>query len=176
MNIKRVLKALGSVVLLAVVGLFVIQAFPGLVGADLSYIVQSSSMEPAISTGSVVFVTEIPSGQVDERIYEGDVITFSKTGGSATTTHRVVKKHEGQSSVRFVTKGDANEEPDPEPVYRGEVVGKVTMSIPLIGYVVAFSQTMWGWFLLVMVPVTILLMDGLWHLYLSVAEPEGNGE
>jgi hypothetical protein len=61
-------------------------------------------------------------------------------------------------------------------VYRGEVVGKVTMSIPLIGYVVAFSQTMWGWFLLVMVPVTILLMDGLWHLYLSVAEPEGNGE
>lgn len=175
MNYLRALKVLGSAILVAVVGLFIIQAFPGLVGADLTYTVQSSSMEPAIPTGSVVFVKEIPAGQVDERIQEGDVITFADSRNAPTTTHRVVEKHEAENSVRIVTKGDANEDPDPEPVYRDEVIGVVTMSIPLLGYVVAFSKSTWGWFLMIVVPVVLLLMDGLWQFYLAF-ESEGNGE
>lgn len=175
MNIRRALQALGSIILVVILTLFVIQAFPSLVGADLTYVVQSSSMEPAIPTGSVVFVKEVPDEQVDERIQEGDVITFADSHGAPTTTHRVVEKHEAETSIRFTTKGDANEDPDPEPVYRDEIVGKVTMSIPIVGYVISFSQTIWGWFVLVVLPVTVLLMDGLWQLYLSF-EPEGDVE
>lgn len=141
----------------------------------MTFIVQSGSMEPSISTGGVVFVEEIPAGQVDERIHEGDVITFFKSGGSATTTHRVVEKHQAGESIRFITKGDANEEPDPEPVYRDDVVGKVVFSIPYIGYVINFSGTIYGWFLLVILPVTALLMDGLWQLYKAV-DPEAETE
>jgi len=177
-NYRRIAKILGFIVLVGVVALFIIQAFPSLVGADYSFIVQSASMEPAISTGSIVFVEEVPPGQVDERVEEGDVITYSESGGlQATTTHRVVEKRTGEvsDSLSLITKGDANENVDPEPVYRDQVVGVVMFSVPFIGRVVALAGTRFGWFLLVVVPVTLLLMDGLWQIYLAF-EPEDNGE
>lgn len=139
----------------------------------MSLVVLSGSMEPSISVGSVVLVEEVPSDRVDERIEKGDVITFSKSGGTTTTTHRVVEKHQAGDSIRFITKGDANEDPDGEPVYRGDVVGEVMFSIPYIGYVISFSNTIYGWFVLVVLPITALLMSGLWELYEAIdPEPE----
>jgi len=48
-------------------------------------------------------------------------------------------------------------------------------SIPYLGRVIALGGTTVGWALLVVVPVTLLLMDGLWQIYLAF-EPEDNGE
>lgn len=178
MNHLRIIKILGFTALVIVVALSVINAFPGLVGADYSFIVQSGSMEPAIPTGSVVFVEGVPPGQADERIEEGDVITFSKSGSiTRTTTHRVVEKRSGEitDSVSFVTKGDANENRDGEPVLRDEIVGKVMFDVPLMGYVARFAGTNTGLAVLVILPMTLLFMDGLWQVYLAY-EPEKDGE
>ena len=166
MNWRRAVKILLTLALLCVVGAFILQAFPGLVGADLALTVQSGSMEPAISTGSVVFVKDVPA----ERIEEGDVITYRDDGGNLVT-HRVAEKHVAGESLRFVTKGDANENPDPEPVYRSDLVGVVTFSIPLIGYVVAFGNTQAGYVAMVLVPVMLLIFNELWELYRAM-EPE----
>jgi len=152
--------------LLLVVGAFVVQAFPGLVGADYALTVKSGSMEPAIQTGSVVIVKDVPA----DRAEVGDVITYRDDGGNLVT-HRVIKKHVASESLRFVTKGDANENPDAEPVYRGDFVGVVTFSIPLIGYVVAFGNTQMGYVAMVLVPVMLLIFNELWELYRAM-EPE----
>ena len=176
MNYLRIIKILGFTALVIVVALSAINAFPALVGADYSFIVQSGSMEPAIPTGSVVFVEGIPPGQADERIQEGDVITFSKSGSiTRTTTHRVVEKRSGEitDSVSFVTKGDANEKRDREPVLRDEIVGKVTFTVPLMGYVARFAGTSTGLAVLVILPMTLLFMDGLWQVYLAIEPEEG---
>lgn len=160
MNLSRALKVALTVALLAVVGAFVIQAFPAVAGTDYALTVQSGSMEPAIQTGSVVFVKDVPA----ERVEEGDVITYSDDGG-AFVTHRVIEKHATDASVRFVTKGDANEDPDHEPVYRSDLVGVVAFSIPLMGYVVAFGNTTVGYVALVLVPVVLLVLSELWELW-----------
>lgn len=177
MNYLRIIKILAFTALVTVVALSAINAFPALVGADYSFIVQSGSMEPAISTGSVVFVEAIPPDQADDRIAEGDVITFSKSGSiSQTTTHRVVEKQTGEitDSVAFVTKGDANENRDGEPVLRNEIVGKVMFDVPLMGYAARFAGTSTGLAVLVIFPMTLLFMDGLWQVYLAF-EPEKDG-
>lgn len=161
MNYRRVAHGALAIALLVVVGAFVAQAYPGLVGADQSLVVQSGSMEPAIGTGAVVFVEEATVDSIEE----GDVVTYTDDGGNFIT-HRVVTKYDaGGDSVRFETKGDANEDADPEAVYPRDVVGVVTFSIPLIGYVVTFGNTPLGYGALVVVPVMLLIFDQLWELY-----------
>jgi signal peptidase len=160
MNYSRALKRVGAFALLLVVASFALQAFPGLVGADYAFTVLSGSMEPAIGTGSVVFVAEVPADQVQEQ----DVITYRDDGGHLIT-HRVIEKHQADDSLRFVTKGDANDAPDGEPVYRGDLVGTVLFSIPLIGYVVAFGNTTAGYLILVLLPVMLFIFNEIWELW-----------
>ena len=161
---NRTIKVVAALALVIAVAPVVAHAVPGVVGAEYSYIVQSGSMEPAIGTGSVVFVADVPA----DTITEGDVITFSDSRAGPTTTHRVVEKYQGETSIRFRTKGDANENLDPEPVYRDEIVGVVTLSVPLAGYLIAFAQTRLGWLVFVVVPVVLLIVNELWTLYEAV--------
>lgn len=167
MNISRALKIGLTVALLAVVGAFALQAFPAVVGADHALIVQSGSMEPAIQTGSIVFVKDVPA----ERVEEGDVITYGDDGRNLIT-HRVVEKHSTDSSIRFITKGDANDNADHEPVYRSDLLGVVMFSIPFIGYVVAFGNTTAGYLTLVLLPVILFIFNEIWKLWRAGTQNE----
>jgi len=168
----RTIKVVAAFALVVAVVPVVAHAVPELVGAEYSYIVQSGSMEPAIGTGSVVFVADVPADAIEE----GDVITFSDSRAGPTTTHRVIEKYQGETSVRFRTKGDANEDPDPEPVYRDDIVGVVTLSVPLIGYLIAFAQTRLGWLVFVVIPVVLLIVNELWTLYEAVEIDDAAGD
>lgn len=178
MNWGRALHWVVGIVLLVAVAAFVLQAFPGLVGADHALTVQSGSMEPTVTTGSVVFVAERPPSTVTE----GDIITYTDDGQNLIT-HRVHEVHRSETSFRFVTKGDANEDADPEPVYRGDYVGTVpeidlpligtlNLSIPFVGYVLGFADTGLGWLMLVVVPLTLLVFNELWSLYRAMEPVE----
>ena len=75
-------------------------------------VVISGSMEPAIQTGSVVIVRPI----VPDTIRTGDIIMFSSLDMRSLTTHRVVNV-ESEPGLQFITRGDANNNPDINPVY-----------------------------------------------------------
>lgn len=167
MDWSKTAQVVGFAVLLIVVALFVVQAFPELVGSDYALVVQSGSMEPAIGTGSMVFVERASP----ETVGEGDVITYSDDGGNLVT-HRVIEVHSAQTSLRFVTKGDANDAPDVEPVLRGDYVGTVRFSVPFIGYIVAFGQTTLGWMVLVVAPLLLLISNEVWVLYRAIEPME----
>jgi signal peptidase len=174
-SIRRAVSAVLTLALLGFVSLSVIQAFPGIVGADLALTVQSGSMEPAIGVGSVVFVQDVPA----EHVEEGDVITYQDDGGNYVT-HRAIRKFtagpDGES-IQFRTKGDANDAADPEPVYRGDVVGRVMFTVPFIGYVIAFADTGYGFMLLVWGPVLALVFSELVSLYRAgMASSESDGD
>lgn len=164
----RILKLGVTAVLLLAVVSFLAQAYPALVGADHAYIVQSGSMEPSIPTGSVVFVTETDA----ESISTGDVVTYQKRGNEVPITHRVVDIKRNDESMRLITKGDANENRDTEPVYRSEIVGTVAFSIPYIGYIIRFGQTTLGWFVLVFVPLVLWIFSELYAVYRAGFEAE----
>ena len=79
-----------------------------------------------------------PSG-----IEKGDVIAFygSLENGSIIT-HRVVSNN--SVSGEFVTKGDANAKEDMEPVSYENFLGKVTLSVPMLGGILAAVVTVPG--------------------------------
>lgn len=113
--------------------------------------VLSGSMEPAIPVGGVVVTRPVAVSEIGV----GEVITY-QTGGHLTT-HRVVEVVQGPPRT-FVTKGDANEDPDPAPVAAGDVVGVVCLSLPFLGYLGHFVRSPPGFVLLVLVPVFLLLL------------------
>ena len=151
--------ALPVLVLLAVLLPFVVYAVPELVGGDRSYIVLSGSMEPAISTGDVVLVSQVAPGAIGV----GDVITFRRTGSDVAVTHRVVEVVQSDRGVAFRTKGDANEAADPGAVAAADVVGRVLLTIPYLGRVVLFIGSTTGFVLVIALPVGLLLLSELWR-------------
>lgn len=158
MNRKRVLHGLGLIVLLAVVLPFVIYAVPGVIGAEQSFIILSGSMEPEMSPGDAVLVDDTDPADIEE----GDVVTFARDGSDTVVTHRVVDVREEDGQRVFETKGDANEEADREPVSAENVVGTVTLTIPLIGYVVHFVNTPLGFATMVLLPLGLLAVSEAW--------------
>lgn len=125
-------------------------------------------MEPAIGTGDVVIVERAAPAEIET----GDVITFVPDGQPPPTTHRVVSKTEQDGVVRFETKGDANEQPDAEPVVENELVGRVTLVIPYLGYVIQFASTSMGFFALVAAPFGLLLATEVWSLFREGGDDE----
>nr|WP_297864098.1 signal peptidase I [uncultured Acetatifactor sp.] len=114
--------------LLAVVAVCIPMTVPGLLGYD-AYTVISGSMEPAIPTGSAIYVETVPP----EQVAVGDVIAFYSRG--AVITHRVAENL--VVTGEFITKGDANAENDVTPAAYESLMGRVAFSIPFLGNVMA---------------------------------------
>lgn len=101
-------------------------------------VVISGSMRPAMDVGDVVIVAKVPADVVGQ----GDIIQFRTE--HAPVMHRVVEISQ-ESPRLFVTKGDANDQPDSDPVLAANVVGKVVYTIPQIGWAsIAVKQWLAG--------------------------------
>lgn len=90
-------------------------------------VVKSSSMEPAIEAGSVIYISQYGE---DEQICPGDIVSFQS--GEVMVTHRVVSVDREKGTI--VTKGDANAVWDAVPVPQEAIYGKVRFQLPWIGY------------------------------------------
>ena len=120
---------------------------PGLFGIR-PYVVYSGSMEPKIPTGAVVFTKE---GAYSPET--GDIITFHNE--DTVVTHRVVKKEEGT----FITKGDANNAEDAEPVLPQQVQGIWKGGrIGGAGNAVLFLSSTTGMLLFIVCPILLLIV------------------
>lgn len=121
----------GGLLLIVVILLCVPLTIPRLFGCQI-YTVVSGSMEPAIPTGSIVYVKSVEASEIDK----DEVIAFySDSDTGAIITHRVVKNQ--VVSGQFITKGDANEKEDVTPVDYDRLIGKVVFSMPILGSILA---------------------------------------
>lgn len=111
-------------------------------------VVQSGSMSPAIGVGDLV----ITSPCDPQAIQAGDVICFRSEG--TLVCHRVVFVDVNNQTL--MTKGDANQNPDPAGVAFGDVVGKVAADLPLLGYAVSFLRGPFGWTLMILLAILVI--------------------
>lgn len=117
--------------------------------------VASGSMQPAIPLGAIVFVRPVDA----DAIRVGDVITFrSPQGPDLVVTHRVISVTQQAGVHCFKTKGDANPGADLEPISEKAILGKVLFHIPYVGYASQFALQPTGWFMLVALPASILIL------------------
>ena len=142
-------------VLLIIIGVFVVFSFVPFPGNYKIFTVQSGSMQPAIKTGSLIFVRP-------EKEYSiNDVVTRTTIDPKITITHRIVEKNIADGQTVFKTRGDANNAADSENVPQNSIIGKVLLAIPFLGYPVSYAKTTQGIILLIVIPAVIIIYDEL---------------
>jgi len=111
-------------------------------------------MMPAIKTGSIVLVKPTNNYKI------GDIITFGQISKTKTpTTHRIAEIEVANGQPIYTTKGDANNAPDQKQVPAKEVIGRVLLDVPFLGYAVAAAKKPWGFMLLIAVPALLVIYE-----------------
>lgn len=134
--LKKICGFLSTILLIVLFALAVLLIGPNLLGMK-SLAVLSGSMEPKIPVGSIVYIDDVEP----ETLQKDDVITYS-IGGGTMVTHRVVEVDTTNQTI--TTKGDANEVQDANPVAFSQVVGKMKMHVPYLGYISIYIRTPLG--------------------------------
>lgn len=147
-NIILVLLVLATV-------LFVL--LPAIFASSLA-VVYSGSMAPAMPMGAIAWLQPVDPAEIEV----GDIIAFDPPWDDydVTISHRVIEVVDGET-LGFVTKGDANEDPDPDIAPADSVLGKVPFNIPNLGYVLAYiarySRSQLGFALFIGLPTVLLI-------------------
>ncbi|MGC8634990.1 MAG: signal peptidase I [Candidatus Limnocylindrales bacterium] len=95
------------------------------------FIIRSGSMVPAIPVGAAVVLDR---GAAGVRI--GDVVSLRLDDG-AIFTHRVTRLVQLDKVPYVATKGDANRAEDPALTPLSQVIGRVGLTVPLAGFLMA---------------------------------------
>jgi signal peptidase len=159
--VSKIVYGACALALLFVLAFFTLPYFPGVGQLDMK-IVKSGSMEPAIMTGGVVLIRGVDSYGIN------DVITFASAGADIPTTHRIIGSEVRDGATFFITKGDANEEPDVEPIAATSIIGKVLFDLPFMGFVLDFARQPLGFGLLVGIPALLIIIDEFDKIYRSL--------
>ncbi|HEY8167494.1 MAG TPA: signal peptidase I [Candidatus Limnocylindrales bacterium] len=104
-----------------------------LVGGQ-TLIIGGPSMEPAVPLGSAVVIGRV----APESIAVGDVVSVQNGDARAIYTHRVIRTLALNGQPYIETKGDNNPVVDGATVPAETVIGRVNLTIPMMGYVVAW--------------------------------------
>lgn len=123
-----------------------------------AYVVLSGSMEPVISIRDIVVTKKI----AEEKLEIGDIITFvspdSRFGG-ISITHRIIDKYYDESigSYTYRTRGDANNVADSALVPNENIIGKVILRVPKLGYIQEILSSKGGMIILILIPCLAIL-------------------
>lgn len=150
--VKFILGILKWVILIGItlLAVYILSDNFNIFGSYRPFLVQSGSMEPAIMTGDVVVIHSQSAYLIN------DVITFNNSS-NRIVTHRIVAVQNGHYS----TKGDANRAGDEDEITFNQVIGKVVLVIPKLGYWVAFIKSRNGLIFLLLIPAVVLILDEL---------------
>lgn len=135
--IKRILNCISAILVGLVVILAVALAGVRVIGLK-PYVVLSGSMEPTYHVGSLIYVKSVDY----KKLQAGDPITYM-ISQDTIVTHRIIEvlpDAEDPDTIRYFTKGDANDVPDGSSVHYKNIIGKPVFSIPYLGYLSNYIQ------------------------------------
>lgn len=110
-------------------------------------------MAPQIKVKDVVITKKIPENDLKVK----DVITFISPDprfGGISITHRIIEKMYDAKQNRYLyrTQGDANNVADSVPVPNDNILGKVILRIPKLGYLQDLLASKGGLIVVVLIP------------------------
>ena len=131
-----------------------------------AYVVLSGSMLPTIKIKDVVVTKKIP----EERLAVGDIITFISPDSrfcGISITHRIIDKiyDEKQGIYTYRTQGDNNNVADSVPVANSNILGKVILKIPKLGYIQDILSSKAGLIIVVLIPCLAILSYDIMKIF-----------
>ena len=136
-----------------------------------AYVVLSGSMLPHINIKDIVVTKKISA----EELEVGDIVTFiapdSRYGG-ISITHRILDKYYDESlgSYTYRTKGDANNVADSALVPNSNILGKVILKIPKLGYLQDLLSSKGGLIFVVLIPCLVILSYDIMKIFKKIGQ------
>jgi signal peptidase len=146
-----------GLILVVLASLAAARVLPAVTGAP-TFVVAGGSMEPTIHLGSVAVDSRVTPGD----LAVGDVVSIRVGPAQSVFTHRITRLVPRADGLWIETKGDANSTVDPSIIPSSDVVGRVSVVVPGLGYVVQLLSTFSGVAFLTMLGIMALL--GTWLL------------
>ena len=129
-KISNIIIIILSVIIISYIGLFVF--------GYRVYAVKTASMHPDIKQGSIVIAKKLSADEVFDELTVGSDIVF-RTSSNTSLTHRVIMLDEVNDKLQ--TQGIREGSSKDAVISSSNVLGKVSFSIPLIGYLVMLIQS-----------------------------------
>ena len=159
--------------LLLYVGDIKIRAAKGDYSAPMfnAYVVLSGSMLPTIKVKDVVVTKKI----AEEDLNVGDIITFISPDtrfGGISITHRIIDKmyDESQGIYTYKTQGDNNNVADSVPVSNSNILGKVILKIPKLGFIQDILSSKAGLIIVVLIPCLGILSYDIMKIFKGIGK------
>ena len=131
-----------------------------------AYVIISNSMVPSINVHDAVVTVRVS----EKNIKMNDIITFIskdiQTRGTPIT-HRVVGivyEEDNKTVLGYRTKGDHNNTQDFAIIKPDEVLGKVYLRIPMVGYLQTFLTKPIGWLLVIVIPCLLIITSDVTNI------------
>jgi signal peptidase len=148
--------ALVGLILVAASGVILARVVP--MTGRATFVVASGSMAPAIPVGSAVIVEPVDPGALGV----GDVVSLRSGPQQAIFTHRITRVVDRADGRWIETRGDANGTVDPSITPVTSVIGRVALTLPLAGFVVAWLSLPSG--VVAVIAIGFALMSISWVL------------
>ena len=172
----RILKKIGNVLAVALVAVQLIAiafivfmrisgGIPSLFGYNL-FVIVSPSMEPEICIGDIIISKEYDG----EDLEVGQVVTYLGREGDVAgkiVTHKVVSVSEDGETI--TTRGVANSGNDPD-IVKSDIKSVMVYKTFLIGKIYSVISTTWGFLLLILVPMILLIVSETVNLVKDIKE------
>lgn len=119
------------------------------------YTVTSESMSPRIKVNDIIVIKK---GYKNEQYKIGNIITFKRSDGELIT-HRIVDVTTSNLVRAYITKGDNNAIEDKEIVKYDQIVGRVILTMPKLGSVIALLKNKAFFSLCIAFLILIIIYD-----------------
>lgn len=136
-----------------------------------AYVVLSGSMLPTIEVKDIVVTKKVPENELDV----GDIITFISPDprfGGISITHRIIDKYYDDSlgSYSYRTQGDNNNIADGTLVPNENILGKVILKIPKLGYIQDVLSSRGGLLIFIILPCLVILSYDIMKIFKKLGQ------
>lgn len=156
--IGNILYAILFIIALLMLGVVVLQRITDnsvSLGGYRIFIVATGSMEPKYLVSDVLISKEVDPSEInvgDDVVYKGKEGTFK----DRVVTHQVIEKWQDDGTYKFITKGIANIEQDPE-ITANQIYGKILGKVKTLSYIGKVIQNIYIFYFFIFIPIAIII-------------------
>lgn len=176
--IGNILYAILFIIAVLMLGVVVLQRITDnsvSLGGYRIFIVATGSMEPKYLVSDVLISKEIDPSEInvgDDVVYKGKTGTFK----DKVVTHQVIEKwQEDDGTYKFITKGIANIEQDPE-ISANQIYGRVLGKVKTLSYIGKAIQNIYVFYFFIFIPIAIIIYRQIKNLVYDLTHKDDDEE